>query len=181
MKRLCCVPLNNIFFYQKPKIKTQNTWTCPPPPVPARDTSLLKISFLSPTPPNLTSACHYGDLDLAPTVARQQRQEACLFDDVSVFVCVCMCAPGFYFIVHPVQTMIHKPSGFLPLSKSVSTVNGIIIFIGAFSTWSQRPRDISLMPPPNTFGLQSTAVASVCILAACNSDANKIQQEQKLT
>lgn len=62
-----------------------------PPPVRARDTSPFKNSFLSPTPPNLTSACHYGDLELAPTVARKQDKKPASLDGVCGHACVRAC------------------------------------------------------------------------------------------
>lgn len=48
-------------------------------------TFLPNITPLFSIPSNLASACHHRDLELAPTVARQQWQEAFFFN----YVCVC--------------------------------------------------------------------------------------------
>lgn len=98
-----------------------------PPSVPARDVSPFKNSFLSPTPPNLTSACHYGDLELAPTVARQQGQEACLFRRW-------VCERVFYVCVLQVSILLNiQYKQTIPIStpyfQSLAVPNGLIILL----------------------------------------------------
>lgn len=95
--------------------------------------NIFPIDFpVVPIPPNSASAPHCGGFSSgAPTVTKQQRQEACLY--YNAFVCVCV----VFFIAYPDQT---KPGWTWCTSKSVQFSNsnaGVCLFVFVSSNkWS---------------------------------------------